>query len=109
MNWTTSSAWRHNNITKTKTEAICSLEQYRREVISRQSSFAEPAKKVPDCEVGPFCRIDLYEEFTESAFALEAGEIIPIVDTPSGIHIIISRILDYKDSIVQQNTYVKRK
>ncbi|MCL4132506.1 UNVERIFIED_CONTAM: hypothetical protein GTU68_002952, partial [Idotea baltica] len=93
------SSWREENITKSKEEALKELEGYRDEITSGQASFAELASKVSDCssakrggDLGLFGRGAMQKPFEEAAFALKVGGLSGIVDTDSGVHIILRTV-----------------
>ncbi|XP_045109254.1 putative peptidyl-prolyl cis-trans isomerase dodo [Portunus trituberculatus] len=90
------SSWRQEKITISKEEAIETLTEYRAEITSGQSSFAELASRVSDCssakrggDLGLFGRGAMQKPFEDAAFALKVGELSKIVDTDSGVHIIL--------------------
>lgn len=90
------SSWRQENITISKEEAISLLEDYRKQITSGQCSFDELASRVSDCssakrggDLGLFGRGAMQKPFEEAAFALKVGELSQIVDTDSGVHIIL--------------------
>ncbi|XP_071551655.1 putative peptidyl-prolyl cis-trans isomerase dodo [Panulirus ornatus] len=90
------SSWRQETITISKDEALALLEGYRKEITSGQSSFAELASRVSDCssakrggDLGLFGRGAMQKPFEDAAFALKVGELSQIVDTDSGVHIIM--------------------
>ncbi|KAK8380709.1 hypothetical protein O3P69_007969 [Scylla paramamosain] len=77
-------------------EAMETLKEYRAEITSGQSSFAELASRVSDCssakrggDLGLFGRGAMQKPFEDAAFALKVGELSKIVDTDSGVHIIL--------------------
>jgi len=90
------SSWRSENITRTKEEAIRLVEDYRSKIISGQKNFADLAKKYSDCEsaknggdLKPFKRGKMQPPFEKAAFALKVGEVSGIVESDSGVHIIL--------------------
>ena len=69
---------------------------YRDEITSGKSSFAELASQVSDCssakrggDLGLFGRGSMQPPFEEASFALKVGELSGIVNTDSGVHIIL--------------------
>lgn len=69
---------------------------FRDQITSGQASFAELASKESDCssakrggDLGLFGRNAMQKPFEEASFALKVGELSNIVDTDSGIHIIM--------------------
>lgn len=90
------SSWRQDDITISKDEAITLLEDYRKQITSGQSSFDELASRVSDCssakrggDLGLFGRGAMQRPFEDAAFALKVGELSQMVDTDSGVHIIL--------------------
>lgn len=76
-----------------------SLAGYREQITSGQTSFAELASKVSDCssakrggDLGLFGRGAMQKPFEDAAFALKVGELSGIVDTDSGLHIILRTV-----------------
>ncbi|XP_011568532.3 putative peptidyl-prolyl cis-trans isomerase dodo [Plutella xylostella] len=90
------SSWREENITKTKEEAMEILAEYRRQVVDREIPFEELAAQYSDCssakrggDLGRFKRGQMQKPFEDAAFALKVGQLSQIVDTDSGVHIIL--------------------
>lgn len=89
------SSWREENITRSKEEARKILEGYIQR-IEEGETFAELASKYSDCssfkkggDLGPFKRGMMQKPFEDSAFSLKVNEMSGIVDTDSGLHIIL--------------------
>lgn len=89
------SSWREENITRSKEEARKILEAYLQK-IEDGTEFAEIASKYSDCssykkggDLGKFKRGMMQKPFENAAFALKVGELSGIVDTDSGLHIIL--------------------
>ncbi|XP_005184062.1 putative peptidyl-prolyl cis-trans isomerase dodo [Musca domestica] len=89
------SSWREENITRTKEEARQLLEDYRKQ-IENGASLDEMAQKYSDCssakrggDLGMFGRGQMQKPFEEAAFSLKVGQLSKIVDTDSGLHIIL--------------------
>ena len=77
-------------LVKTEQEANAVLER-----VKKGESFANIAKKVSLCpskkqggDLGTFGRGKMLKEFEKAAFALDKGQISPIVKTKFGYHII---------------------
>ncbi|GLE09355.1 hypothetical protein PINS_up020964 [Pythium insidiosum] len=77
-----------NNITRSKEEAIAQL--------LRTARFDELATQYSDCntapvvaDLGPFGRGMMQKPFEDAAFGLQVGELSGVVDTDSGVHIIL--------------------
>lgn len=89
------SSWREENITRSKEEARKILEGYLQK-IEDGDSFAELASKYSDCssykkggDLGKFKRGMMQKPFEDAAFGLKVSEMSGIVDTDSGLHIIM--------------------
>jgi NIMA-interacting peptidyl-prolyl cis-trans isomerase 1 len=99
------SSWRVETITQTKEEAIAQIEEFRITIaecgIKKGSAamrglFEEIARCESDCssahksgDLGNFGRGAMQKAFEDASFALGVGELSGIVDTDSGIHIIL--------------------
>ncbi|MQL87843.1 hypothetical protein Taro_020396 [Colocasia esculenta] len=80
----------------TRDSAVEQLRALREEIASGKASFEDVASRHSDCstakrggDLGPFKRGQMQKPFEDAAFALEIGEISNIVDTDSGVHIIL--------------------
>ena len=98
-------SWRQERITQSKDEAIAQIESYRADLMkTAQSSgyeamfrkFQGIAYAESDCgsherggDLGLFGRGEMQKAFEEVGFGLEVGELSGLVDTDSGIHIIL--------------------
>ena len=89
------SSHREEKITRTKEEARELLEGYKQE-IDDGAEFGEMASKYSDCSsykkggsLGRFKKGVMQAKFEEAAFGLKVGEMSGIVDTDSGLHIIL--------------------
>lgn len=87
---------REENITRSKEEARKLLEGYRDEIERGDAEFADLASKYSDCSsykkggsLGRFKRGVMQKPFEDAAFSLKVGEMSSIVDTDSGLHIIL--------------------
>ena len=90
------SSWREENITRSKEEALDILAGYRRQIVNKEASFEELAGKFSDCssakkggDLGMFGKGQMQKPFEDATFALNVGDISGLVDTDSGIHIIL--------------------
>ncbi|KAI5633149.1 PPIC-type PPIASE domain-containing protein [Phthorimaea operculella] len=90
------SSWREENITRTKEEALEILKDYRQKIVSNEATFEELARKYSDCssakrdgDLGHFKRGQMQKPFEDAAFNLKVGQLSQIVDTDSGVHIIL--------------------
>ncbi|KAK9678771.1 hypothetical protein RND81_11G232400 [Saponaria officinalis] len=82
--------------TTTKDSAVSQLKSIRDDILSGKSNFSDVATRVSDCssakrggDLGPFGRGQMQKPFEEATFALNVGEISDIVETESGVHIIM--------------------
>ncbi|KAH8386825.1 hypothetical protein KR093_002802 [Drosophila rubida] len=92
------SSWREDNITRTKEEAQMLLEVYRNKIVNNEATFEELARSYSDCssakrggDLGKFGRGQMQPPFEKAAFALNVGQMSGIVDTDSGVHIILRK------------------
>uniref|UniRef100_K3WUY5 Peptidyl-prolyl cis-trans isomerase n=1 Tax=Globisporangium ultimum (strain ATCC 200006 / CBS 805.95 / DAOM BR144) TaxID=431595 RepID=K3WUY5_GLOUD len=85
-----------DNITRSKQEAIAQLLELRSLIISGQATFQDLAVEYSDCnsgmrggDLGPFGRGMMQKPFEDATFGLRVGELSGVVDTDSGVHIIL--------------------
>ncbi|KAH7484312.1 Peptidyl-prolyl cis-trans isomerase NIMA-interacting protein 1 [Phytophthora ramorum] len=85
-----------DNITRSKEEAIARLLELRAQIVSGQATFEDLATQYSDCnsgtrggDLGPFGRGMMQKPFEDATFALKVGELSNVVDTDSGVHIIL--------------------
>lgn len=90
------SSWREENITRSKGEAMDIIEEYFKKITDKEVTLQELAQKYSDCssakrggDLGTFGRGQMQKPFEEVAFALEVGELSSIVETDSGLHLIL--------------------
>ncbi|PON99486.1 Peptidyl-prolyl cis-trans isomerase [Trema orientale] len=76
--------------------AVSQLKALRDDIVSGKTKFDDVASRFSDCssakrggDLGPFGRGQMQKPFEEATFALKVGEISDIVDTDSGVHIIL--------------------
>ncbi|KAK7095332.1 putative peptidyl-prolyl cis-trans isomerase dodo [Littorina saxatilis] len=88
--------YKGETISRTKDEAVELLNEYREMIESGQATFADLAKEHSDCssaqrggDLGPFGHGQMQKPFEEASFALKVGQMSDIVDTDSGVHIIL--------------------
>lgn len=98
-------SWRQERITQSKEEATAQIETFRTELRHIQESsgfdamfrkFQDIAFAESDCgsherggDLGMFGRGEMQRAFEEVGFGLNVGQLSGIVDTDSGIHIIL--------------------
>lgn len=90
------SSWREENISRSKDEAIALLKKYRDQIINDDATLEELAKEFSDCssakrggDLGMFKRGSMQKPFEDAAFSLRVGEMSDLVETDSGVHIIL--------------------
>merc|ERR1712157_607097 len=89
-------SWRNPNITISKDEAIEQLKAHINKIESGEASFIDLASEFSDCssakrggDLGKFGPGQMKRPFEEASFALKVGEMSGVVDTDSGVHIIL--------------------
>mmetsp|Transcript_78415 Transcript_78415/g.153952 ORF Transcript_78415/g.153952 Transcript_78415/m.153952 type:complete len:164 (+) Transcript_78415:73-564(+) len=98
-------SWRCDNITQSKETSIQQIAAFRDDLIATANSggaqamydkFQKIAFDESDCgsherggDLGLFGRGQMQKPFEDASFALKVGEISELVDTDSGIHIIL--------------------
>lgn len=98
-------SWRCDNITQSKETAIMQIQSFREQLINLQRSngnedmrelFERIAGMESDCssaqkggDLGLFGRGQMQKSFEDASFALQLNEISDLVDSDSGIHIIL--------------------
>ncbi|KAI0299916.1 rotamase-domain-containing protein [Russula brevipes] len=90
------SSWKEPTVTRSKEEAIAILREYMAEIGTSTETFGQLARKHSDCsshdqdgDLGQFRRGQMQKPFEDVAFALDVWEISDIVDTQSGVHLIL--------------------
>ncbi|KAH7338872.1 rotamase-domain-containing protein [Rhizoctonia solani] len=90
------SSWKEENITRSKEEAIQILKGYAGEIGSDRDKFAQLAGQHSDCashknggDLGWFGQGQMQKPFEDGVLALEVGGISDVVDTESGVHLIM--------------------
>merc|ERR1711939_669350 len=95
------SSWKEPNITRSKEEAIEQLRQHQAALKSGPpeelpSRFAALASTESHCsshshggDLGPFRRGQMQKPFEDTTFGLAVGETSDVVDTDSGVHLIL--------------------
>ncbi|KAI0279453.1 rotamase-domain-containing protein [Russula aff. rugulosa BPL654] len=90
------SSWKEPNITRSKEEAVAILKDYKAEIGTSAETFGQLARKHSDCsshdhdgDLGWFGHGQMQKPFEDATFSLRVGEISDIVDTQSGVHLIL--------------------
>lgn len=90
------SSWREENITRSKSEALDIIQEYLKKITNKEATLQELAQKYSDCssakrggDLGTFGRGQMQKPFEDAAFGLKVGELSEIIDTDSGLHLII--------------------
>lgn len=80
----------------TRDSAVSQLKALREDIVSGKVKFEDLASRFSDCssakrggDLGPFGRGQMQKPFEEATFGLKVGEVSDIVDTDSGVHIIL--------------------
>ncbi|ONI29573.1 hypothetical protein PRUPE_1G202600 [Prunus persica] len=80
----------------TRDSAVSQLKALHDDIISGKAKFDDLASRYSDCssakrggDLGPFGKGQMQKPFEEATFALKVGEMSDIVDTDSGVHIIM--------------------
>ncbi|KAI9510767.1 rotamase-domain-containing protein [Russula earlei] len=90
------SSWKEPKITRSKEEAIAILRGYEAEIGTSAEKFGSLARKHSDCsshdhdgDLGWFGPGQMQKPFQDAAFSLRVGEISSVVETQSGVHLIL--------------------
>ncbi|KDQ51142.1 hypothetical protein JAAARDRAFT_538760 [Jaapia argillacea MUCL 33604] len=90
------SSWKEQNITRSKEEATAILKTYAAEIGNSATKFGELASVHSDCnsaknkgDLGFFGKGQMQKPFEDATFALGVGEISGVVETDSGVHLIL--------------------
>ncbi|KAG6513829.1 hypothetical protein ZIOFF_024166 [Zingiber officinale] len=80
----------------TRDAAVSQLLSLREDIVSGKARFQDVAARYSDCssakrggDLGRFGRGQMQKPFEEATFALQVGQLSDIVDTDSGVHIIL--------------------
>eukprot|EP00742_Colponemidia_sp_Colp-10_P006239 GILJ01006686.1.p1 GENE.GILJ01006686.1~~GILJ01006686.1.p1 ORF type:complete len:125 (+),score=17.64 GILJ01006686.1:39-377(+) len=89
-------SYRNVPVTRSKEEAIRNVEDIKRRLVAGEATFEKLAQQVSECssarnggDLGEFQRGVMQKAFEDVAFALQVGELSELVDTDSGIHVIL--------------------
>jgi len=90
------SSWREDKIERSKEEAIKTLSEYKKQIDDKKATLEELAEKFSDCssakrggDLGYFTKGAMQKPFEEASFDLEVGQLSGIVETDSGVHVIL--------------------
>ncbi|KAG8721047.1 hypothetical protein FRC08_016167 [Ceratobasidium sp. 394] len=90
------SSWKEANITRSKAEAIEILKGYAAEINGDRDTFAKLASQHSDCssykaggDLGWFGKGQMQKPFEDGVLALPVGGISDVVETDSGVHLIM--------------------
>lgn len=88
-------------ITRSKAEAIEILQGYQAQINGDPEKFAQLATEFSDCssarkggDLGPFGPGQMQKPFEDATFGLKIGEMSDVVETDSGVHLILRTELD---------------
>lgn len=90
------SSWRQEDITINKEEAREVLLGYKAQIDCGEKTLGELAREFSDCssakrdgDLGPFKRGVMQHAFETVSYSLDVGEMSDIVETDSGLHLIL--------------------
>jgi len=90
------SSWKEENITRTQHEAEALLHEFQAQIAGDSGEFARLATEHSDCsshdrggDLGWFGRGQMQKPFEDAAFSLKPGEMSGVIDTDSGVHLIL--------------------
>lgn len=93
------SSWKEKTITRSKDEALALLRGYMAEISAasdKEAKFAQLARLHSDCssaskggDLGEFAAGKMQKAFEDATFALDVGQISGVVETDSGVHVIL--------------------
>jgi len=90
------SSWKEQNITRSKEEAIEILKGYDAQINGDAETFAQLASEHSDCsshtsggDLGWFGKGQMQRPFEEATYGLKVGQISGVVETDSGVHLIM--------------------
>lgn len=89
-------SWRCDNITISKEEALEKLAGIRESIVAGTGDFEAIAQSESDCssakrggDLGHFGRGQMQKPFEDAAYSLKVGELSGVVDSDSGVHIVL--------------------
>ena len=89
------SSWKEPNVTRSKDEAIEKVQQFRQRIVNGED-FAKLANEHSDCsshskggDLGWFGPGQMQKAFEDAVKSLKVGELSQVVDTDSGVHIVL--------------------
>jgi peptidyl-prolyl cis-trans isomerase NIMA-interacting 1 len=90
------SSWKEKVVTRTLEEAREQVAAFRARIVAGQDTFEALAERESHCssakrggDLGPFGRGKMQKVFEEASFALQVGELSGLVESDSGVHIIL--------------------
>ena len=91
-------SWRESNITRTKEDAMTIIREHEAKIRSGAATLAQLATTESDCssarkegDLGYFSKGDMQKAFEDAAFALQKDEMSDVVETDSGLHLILRK------------------
>ncbi|KAI2806647.1 hypothetical protein RDWZM_006460 [Blomia tropicalis] len=90
------SSWRESEVTRSKDDAMALIQDYKEKIKTGYATLQELAEQLSDCssakrggDLGYFARGAMQKPFEEAAFRLEINEMSDVIDTDSGLHLIL--------------------
>jgi NIMA-interacting peptidyl-prolyl cis-trans isomerase 1 len=89
-------SWKSEHITRSKEEAIEILKQHQKRIQLGEATLEQIASTDSDCssakrggDLGYFEKGQMQPAFEQAAFGLDVGQMSDIVETDSGVHLIL--------------------
>ena len=90
------SSWKEEVVTRSLEQARAEVAAFRARIVANEVSFAALAERESHCssakrggDLGAFGRGKMQKVFEEASFALQVGELSGLVESDSGVHIIL--------------------